>query len=177
MDVTKRRVLLVSMKERVFSGWIFWKSLVPGSGKHTCISPLSPTSPSSCLSSPFPAQEEQFPFPLLFLFLPFLHNSLFTFLCILGFCGKEYAIRGQPSLWDKRVGEEPQTELAPHAVVTEASGKRCYRTGSFFFQQKILILYLSPSFCPDFSALAVPGKIIKITFVVDSEKIDLGCRK
>lgn len=132
---------------------------------------------SSCLSSPFPAQEEPFPFPLLFLFLPFLRNSLFTFPCVLGCCGKEYAVRGQSSLWDKRVGEEPQTELAPPAVVTETSGKCCYRTGSFFFSRKSSFPTYSLPSAPDFSALAASGKIIKVTFVVDREKIDLGCRK
>lgn len=108
---------------------------------------LYPPMLSSCLSSPIPGQEQQFPFPLLFLFLPFICNSLFSFLCILGCCGKEYAVRRQPSLWDKWVGEEPQTELAPSAAVTEASGKCCYRTRWVFLAENphsLLTRFLLP---------------------------------
>lgn len=55
-----------------------------------------------CLSlqllSWFPVQEEQFPFPLLLVFLPFICNCLFIFLFILGCCGTEYAVRAQKAL-------------------------------------------------------------------------------
>lgn len=53
------------------------------------------------LLSCFPVQEEQFLFPLLFIFLPFICSCLFIFLLILGCCGTEYAVRGQPALWNK----------------------------------------------------------------------------
>lgn len=130
------RLPLVSMKD---------------SRKYTCIFPLSLTYLSSCLPSLFLAQEEQFLFPLLLLFLPFLpflHNSLLSLLFILGYWGKEYAIRGQPSLWDKLVGEVTQTELALPVPVGTESGECCYRAGSsFFFFPENAHSLLNPSFC------------------------------
>lgn len=53
------------------------------------------------------------PFSLVIYFPPFHLQLLFIFLLILGCCGTEYAVRGQPTLWNKWVGKSPKQNLFP----------------------------------------------------------------